>query len=214
MSMPAYREKADPWSALRRFAQPRAVPRPCELCSAPMEAGHGHLLEPATRLVLCCCDACAILFDGRPDARYRRIPRRGARLTRFQLSDARWESLHLPINMAFFARSGADGRVVAFYPSPAGATESLLPLGAWEELEHENPVLREFEPDVEALLINRVGATREYFRAPIDECYKLVGVIRTHWRGLGGGAEVWEEIARFFDELRDRSDGRRGECHA
>ena len=47
------------------------------------------------------------------------------------------------------------------------------------------------------------------YRVPIDECYKLVGLIRTHWRGLSGGTEVWEEIGRFFDELRERAQPRR-----
>jgi hypothetical protein len=61
-------------------------------------------------------------------------------------------------------------------------------------------------PDVEALLVNRVGAARDYFIVPIDECYKLVGLIRLHWRGLSGGAVVWGEIGRFFDELRRRGN--------
>ena len=40
---------------------------------------------------------------------------------------------------------------------------------------------------------------------PIDECFKLVGLIRIHWRGLSGGTEVWEEIGRFFTSLNERS---------
>jgi hypothetical protein len=36
---------------------------------------------------------------------------------------------------------------------------------------------------------------------PIDDCYRLVALIRTRWRGLTGGREVWEELARFFDDL-------------
>jgi hypothetical protein len=46
----------------------------------------------------------------------------------------------------------------------------------------------------------------EYYIAPIDECYKLVGLIRTNWRGLSGGTEVWIEIGRFFAELRSKSE--------
>ena len=66
-----------------------------------------------------------------------------------------------------------------------------------------NPVLSELEPDVEALLVNRVGAARgsapaEYYMVPIDDCYKLVGLIRIHWRGLSGGTEVWQEIGELF----------------
>jgi len=28
-----------------------------------------------------------------------------------------------------------------------------------------------------------------------------VGLIRTHWRGLTGGKEVWQQLGRFFDAL-------------
>ena len=86
-----------------------------------------------------------------------------------------------------------------------GATESELELESWEELEAENPVLGELEDDVEALLVNRAGARREYFLVPIDDCYALAGVLRTHWKGLAGGAEVWREIDAFFDRLRERA---------
>jgi len=61
------------------------------------------------------------------------------------------------------------------------------------------------ERDVEALLVNRVRGAREHFLVPMAECYSLVGLIRMHWRGLSGGREVWEEIGRFFEELRKRS---------
>jgi hypothetical protein len=107
--------------------------------------------------------------------------------------------------MAFFFYSTPAGRVVAFYPSPMGPTESLLKLGAWEELERNNPVLEGMERDVEALLVNRARGAREHFLVPIDECYSLVGLIRTGWRGLSGGREVWKNIEGFFEELRERS---------
>ena len=60
------------------------------------------------------------------------------------------------------------------------------------------------------LLVNRVGHARgsspaEYYLVPIDECYKLVGLIRTHWRGLSGGTEVWREIGAFFAALKKRA---------
>jgi hypothetical protein len=144
------------------------------------------------------------------DAKYRRIPRKITRLNDFKLEERVWESLMIPINMAFFFRSTAHGKMMAFYPSPAGAVESLLPLQSWNALESRNSRLNEMSPDVEALLINRVGPARgfagsEYYILPIDECYKLVGLIRINWRGLSGGTEVWQEITSFFLSLKKRA---------
>jgi hypothetical protein len=92
--------------------------------------------------------------------------------------------------------------VIAYYPSPAGATESLLPLAAWDSLLKQNAALGEMQADVEALLVNRAGNARDYFIAPIDKCYELVGTIRMHWRGLSGGEEVWRKIDEFFSQLK------------
>ncbi|MEJ7653910.1 MAG: DUF5947 family protein [Chloroflexia bacterium] len=126
-------------------------------------------------------------------------------LTDFQLSDAQWSSLRVPVDMAFFFYSAPAERVVAFYPSPMGPTESLLHLETWAELEEGNPVLKDMGRDVEALLVNRARGARDHFLVPVDECYSLVGLIRTNWRGLSGGQEVWDEIGRFFDSLKGRS---------
>lgn len=197
------------FTALRRFIRERAPVERCELCSAELAAEHQHLIEPANRKLLCACGACVILFDSQ-EGKYRRVPQRIRFLPDFRLTDAQWESLMIPINMAFFFHSTPASRIVALYPSPAGATESLLALESWEEIAEQNPALRSIEPDVEALLVNRVRHARghaeaEYYLAPIDECYKLTGLIRAHWRGLSGGSEVWEEIERFFAGLKERS---------
>jgi hypothetical protein len=198
---------SSPLSTLRRFARPKPLVEQCELCGAVLPPEHQHLLEPAKRRLACACDACAILFDSGENAHYRRVPRRIQVLRDFHLTDAQWESLHLPINLAFIYESSPAKRVIAMYPSPAGTTESLLSLESWDELVAENAILREFETDVEALLIHRIAEHREYHRVPIDECFKLVGVIRTHWRGLSGGYTVWGEITRFFGELNAREGG-------
>jgi hypothetical protein len=202
------------FAAVRRFTRKRPLAESCELCSAPLSSIHEHLIESADGRLVCSCTACAILFSGQPGARYRRVPRDVRFLSDFRLTDAQWEDLHLPINLAFFYRSTRAARVVAVYPSPAGGTESLLTLEAWHQLEEENPILREFEPDVEALLVNRLGPAREHYRAPIDACYRLVGLIRTSWRGLSGGPEVWEEIRRFFADLNQSSTPEGISCHA
>ena len=191
---------------LRRFVRPRAsAAERCDLCSAGLPPEHQHLFEPPTRQLFCSCEACSILFGGQTETKYRRVPRRVRYLADFRLADAQWESLLIPIGMAFFFHSSPAGRNVALYPSPAGATESLLDLSAWAAVVEENPVLREMEPDVEALLVNRVRGANDYYLAPIDECFKLVGLIRAGWRGLSGGTEVWQGIEGFFSELKGKS---------
>ena len=191
---------------LRRFVRKRAPRERCELCDAGLADEHSHLLELSTRQLACACEACAILFSGQAGTKYRRVPRRPRFLPDFRLSDEAWGALQLPINLAFFVNSTTEGRVVVLYPSPAGATESLLTLESWRELVAENPVLDAFEPDVEALLVNRMSAAGDCYRVGIDECFKLVGLIRTHWRGLSGGSEAWEEIGRYFADLKRRSN--------
>ena len=150
----------------------------------------------AARELMCACRACTLLFDrrggergplpagARPAAAAGRLRARRRRVGGAARSRSTWRSSS--------ARSAA-GRVLAFYPSPMGPTESLLELEAWERLEAANPVLG----DAGA---RRRGAARATARAaraqhwlvPIDDCYALVGLIRTRWRGLTGGAEVWE----------------------
>jgi hypothetical protein len=121
------------------------------------------------------------------------------------MTDVQWEGLRIPVNMAFFCANTAAKRVIALYPGPMGATESLLSFETWGELEKRNPILRQMEPDVEALLVNWVRNARGHFLVPIDECYKLVGLIRLNWKGVGGGREVWQEIEQFFGGLATRA---------
>jgi len=199
------RNSDTPFAVLRRFVRQRAVVERCELCGAELPGDHEHLVDLTNRQLSCACQACAILFSGKANPKYRRVPRRLRYLPNFQLTDAQWESLLIPISMAFFFRSSAAAKVIALYPSPAGATESLLDFESWDEIRRENPVLDEMEPDTEALLVNRVRGASEYYLLPIDECYKLVGLIRTHWHGLSGGTEMWEAIGKFFAELKERS---------
>lgn len=210
-------QKETPFAGLRQFAKRRTNLEYCELCSVELRADHQHLIEPAARKLICSCDACAILFSGQ-GVKYKRVPRRVQFLRDFRLTDGQWDSLMIPIEMAFLFHSTPHGKVVAFYPSPAGATESLLALETWNDVVKDNPVLLELQPDVEALLVNRVGAGRgvkpQFYVVPIDECYKLVGLIRLHWRGLSGGTEVWREVGQFFAELKTKAGGDSAEAHA
>lgn len=194
-----------PLASLRRLTRPREPDERCELCGAPIPDEHPHLLEIGTGTLACACKACSLLFTGQAQARYRPVPTRVLSLPGLVLTDEQWEALDIPVGLAFFARSGREGRVVARYPSPAGPTESQLSLATWDEVEAANPVLRTLEPDVEALLVNRVGTARDNLVVPIDRCYALVGLVRMGWRGLSGGAEVWASVAGYFADLRARA---------
>ena len=173
----------------------------CEFCSLPLSPGHRHVLEVATRKIVCACNACALRFDN-VVGRWKLIPRDSRRLVGFQMTDAQWEGFAVPIGLAFFYSSTPGGRVVATSPSPAGATESLAPLSSWPALIDQNPVLMEMQSDVEALLVNRLKEPCEYYLAAIDRCFELVGVIRLYWRGFSGGDQVWAEMDRFFGRLQ------------
>lgn len=203
-SQPPQQNRA--FATLRRFARARAPVERCEMCGAELAAEHQHLIEPQSRKLSCACQPCAILFSGQVEKKYKSVPRRIRFLPDFQLTDAQWNSLAIPIGMAFFFHSTPAGKTIALYPSPAGATESLLDLDAWHDIAQDNAKLKQMEPDVEALLVNRVrGSSGEYYLVPIDVCYKLVGLIRAHWRGLSGGTEVWNEIGQFFAGLKAAS---------
>jgi hypothetical protein len=193
--------------AQRSTVEREAALERCELCGAPIAAEHRHLLDLTKRELMCSCQACSVLFaaDAASAGHYRLVPDRRLAIADLELSDLAWEELRLPVDMAFFFHSSAAGRVQAFYPSPMGPTESLLGLEAWAELERANPVLGTLAPDVEALLVNRVRGARGHWIVPLDECYALVGVIRTRWRGFTGGTEVWEELGRFFEALDRRA---------
>jgi len=193
--------------ARRSTAEREAAMERCELCGEPIPAQHRHVLDLSAGELKCACRPCGLLFDrrGAGAGHLRLVPERRLKLDRFRLDDALWEELRIPVDMAFFFRSTPAGRVVAFYPGPMGAAESLLELNAWEAIEQANPELADMEPDVEALLVNRARGARDHWLVPIDECYALVGLIRTRWRGLTGGKDVWEEIGRFCSALDRRS---------
>ena len=211
----ATRRGATPFATLRRLASAgdsdKARER-CELCCALLASEHRHLFELANRNIVCACDACAMRFQAVSGGRFKLVPRDAYSLPNFSLDDAEWENLALPIDLAFFFYHSGPGKMVALYPSPAGATESLLPLNSWDRLAQKNPEVERFEPDVQALLVNRVGVAREYYLAPIDQCFELVGLIRANWRGFSGGQDAWRKINGFFARMKESA--RSLETHA
>jgi hypothetical protein len=199
---------------LKRFLTRKAPPigEACDLCGVPIAERHAHVVALEARRLLCSCRACFLLFthEGAAGGKYRAVPERYRRLSDARVSEAQWDALQVPVGIAFFFTNSALGRTVGFYPSPAGATESELPLDTWAAIVAANPELATLEPDVEALLVQRrPDGTLEAHLAPIDACYELVGIIRRHWKGFDGGTEARDRIAAFFVSLGDRcADGR------
>ncbi len=183
----------------------------CEQCGELLGEAHHHTIDVAARTLTCCCRACWLLAGARSDAGSRKaVPDRYLAEPRFELTTAQWDALQLPVDIAFFMRNSAVGRTIAFYPSPAGATESSLPLEAWHDVERANPWVGAALPDVEAVLVRKQSPPGPAYAAvivPIDACYDLVGRMRVHWRGFSGGDRARGEIERFFQEVLARAAG-------
>jgi len=157
----------------------------------------------------CACRGCHLLFvsEGAGGGRLRAVPDRYMAFPGPRLSPSQWDDLQIPVGVAFFFFNSALGRVVAFYPSPAGATESELSLDKWAEVVAANPGLETLKPDVEAFLV-RSRADRsgtECYLVPIDLCYELVGQLRRLWRGFDGGREAHEQLDLIFHRALARS---------
>ena len=195
---------------LREYASARGRPssaEACEFCGAEIAEAHGHLVDLPRRALLCVCRPCYLLFthDGAGAARFRAVPDRYLSLPELANAPESWDALQIPIGLAFFFTNSATGRTTAFYPSPAGATESELPLEAWADVVQTIPPLGSLVPDVEALLVRRTERHLDALIVPIDACYELVGRIRRTWRGFQGGDEVWQEIDEFFARALERA---------
>ena len=214
MRRPAFAPTARGLAALREFVSKAPEAERCDLCKAVLADPHEHLIDPQSRRLLCACDPCAILFPSGGETKYRRVPRDIRALGDSALSDQAWNSLGIPIGLAFISFSSTSKQTIAVYPSPAGPTETVVDQEVWQEITTENPALLNLLPDVEALLVNRMNGAREYFQAPIDECYRLTGIVRKFWRGLSGGEEGWNQIALFFERLRERSIPQRTSSYA
>jgi hypothetical protein len=199
----------DTVSVLRRIAADRPVLVPgdhCEMCAAPMGHAHSHVVDLRNRALMCTCRPCALLFD-RPgaDLAFKTVPDRYLRFPDFALSSGQWDDLAIPVGIAFLFSHSSLGKVVAFYPGPAGATESELPLDAWQDIVAANPALETLVDDVEALLLRKGESDADCFLVPIDACYELVGHLRTLWKGFDGGGEVHRQLEVFFDDIITRS---------
>ncbi|MEO3808154.1 DUF5947 family protein [Sphaerisporangium sp. B11E5] len=198
---------------LRRFREPPpVVAERCEMCGEPAGERHGHVVDAGSRALLCACKGCHLMLlrnGARGSGRYRAVPERYLNFPAFTLAREDWDALCVPVRTAFFFHNSELGKIVAFYPSPGGATEAVVPGGAWERVLAAEPALAAADPlpDVEAFLIDR--RPEEGFTChlvPVDACYELVGLVRTRWKGFHGGREAWDAIEGFFASLRERGE--------
>lgn len=179
------------------------------MCAESIADEHQHVVNVAGRQLMCVCRGCYLLFtDPRAELRYRAVPNRYLMFADFALDRRAWESMQIPVGVAFFFTNSGLGRTVAFYPGPAGACESELDLDTWNAIRAADRRADLLADDVEALLV-RVpddGETApETFLVPIDACYEFVGRLRMLWRGFDGGQEARAFIDDFFAQIAARA---------
>ena len=194
---------------LRRFTgteQRQEVER-CALCGVEVPEEHRHLVDPAARALQCACGACALLFDqpGAASGRLRAVPRRYLADRGHAVDSGTWDRLQIPVGVVFLFQDTALDRLVAFYPSPAGATQSELDPAELSAVGQCTRLAGLLEPDVEALLVRRTPAGYACYLVPIDICYELVGRMRLHWHGFDGGATARAELEEFFARVERRA---------
>lgn len=185
----------------------------CEMCAEVIADEHQHVVNIAARQLMCTCRGCYLLFtDPHAKLRYRAVPDRYLSFPDFTLDRSAWEALRIPVGLAFFFRNSDMDKVVAFYPGPAGATESELNLDAWSSISGADSRLHFLADDVEALLVRvpERDAPAECYLVPIDVCYEFVGRLRMLWRGFDGGHEVRQFVDEFFEQIKARSKAASG----
>ena len=188
---------------------PQAAGERCEMCSEAIADEHQHVVNLEGRQLMCVCRGCYLLFtDTDAELRYRAIPDRYLAFEDFALDRLAWETLQIPVGLAFFFHNSTLDRTVAFYPGPAGATESELDLQAWNDIRAADTRVDMIAPDTEALLV-RVPedqtASPQAYLVPIDACYEFVGRLRMVWRGFDGGQDARRYIDEFFGQIDGRS---------
>ncbi|MEU7906456.1 DUF5947 family protein [Actinoplanes sp. NPDC049118] len=202
-----------PLAALRRLAlsgPAAAAGERCDMCAAGVPAAHSHVVDLQSRALLCACRPCYLLFtDEHAKLQYRAVPERYLSLPGTAFDERAWDELQIPVGLAFLFRDSVQDRMVASYPGPAGATESDLPLPAWDRIVTRTPQLALLRPDVEAVLVRRPARPgdahrpdAECYLVPVDACYELVGRLRLLWRGFDGGQEAHEAMEQFFARVR------------
>ena len=185
--------------AARRAADPAAARASTASCArSSLAEDHRHLLDLEERRIVCVCPNCWSMRSGDASSG-RRLAH--AWLDDFELSDELWAAFQIPIGLAFFMRSRRPAGSSAV-PEPGGRHRVRARPRAWDRA-------RGGQPGARAARARRRGADRQpparpaaYAIAPIDRCYRLVGIIKANWEGISGGARSRRRRRRFFDDLR------------
>ena len=175
---------------------------------SPIAEQHQHVVNLDSRALMCTCRACYLLFTdraGRPALPRRAGPlpvlpglraRRGATGTRWRSRSA-WPSS---------SPTRCSGRTVAFYPGPAGATESELPLDAWDARRGGQPAARHRAAPTSRRCCVRGARTASDRVRPATWCRSTpatswsAGCGRL-WRGFDGGQEARARSTTFFAQV-------------
>ena len=177
-------------------AAPRRPPASAARCAPSRSPSSTRTWSTSTAAALMCtCRPCYLLFTA--ERRRAALPRRARPLpvlpglrARRRASGTSWRSRSA---WRSSSRNSVLGRTVAFYPGPAGATESELPLGAWERSWRPTRSCARCCPTSRRCSCGRpsaAGRRRSAYLVPIDACYELVGRLRQVWRGFDGGQEA------------------------
>ena len=173
-----------------------------------------HADRPTTTAICCTSrsgGSCAPARHAGPALGRPRVPADGdahAVAGRFDCDAEIWGRFQIPIGLAFFMRSSVTGGVVAFYPSPAGATESELEPRRVGRARASQPRARRARP-------RRRGADRQPASrsAPVRDRAdrRVLRAGRADQVAVGGDLRRRRARARrcreFFDALRARAHG-------
>lgn len=190
---------------LRELEATRAAAEHCEMCASPLAgAQQRHLLDLVHHTFLSICNACALAFGprGANAGTYRLVPTRHLALLDFQDTGALWAGSEQAEKIAYVLRSSEAGRVLVLSLDPAGVRESLFDLECWRMLLNANPLLDSLEPDVEALLINRIERLPASYIVPIDTCSRLLGLLERCQQSQEGDQAIWKVAGAFFADIQ------------
>lgn len=167
----------------------------------PLTSAHDHLFDPRTRVVRCCCRACALIVPSSSNATLRRVPNRRERVATDV--DALVARLGIPVGVAAVLVHD-DGRASVAFPGPAGIVESEIDADTWRHVVAAMPVAATLVPEVEAIVCSTLSDGGAW-RVGIDVVFELVGALRASWQGMTGGQEAPREVARVLASLGERA---------